>query len=347
MKNFINFGLVGCGRISPKHLSAIKTLPNTNLIAVCDIKEERAREAAKEYNCKYYTNYDEMLKDKDIDMISICTPSGLHPEMVIKAANTGKHVLTEKPMALNLKDAEEMINVCKEKNVKLFVVKQNRYNPPVIEAKKALDSGRFGDLILLNITVRWYRPKEYYDQDEWRGTKSMDGGVFSNQALHQLDLLRWFGGPIKNVFAKIDNLNHPNIEVEDTGVAIVKFKNGALGVIEATTCAYPKNLEGSLTILGSNGSVKIGGPAVNKMELWEFKDYDNEDNLYRSKSTNPSDVYGFGHLEVYKNIIDSILNNKIPFVDGIEGKKSLELLEAIYKSSESGKEIELNENSFN
>lgn len=338
----VNIGLVGCGRISEKHLEAISQLKDCKLIAVCDVIKERAKNIAEKFNCEYYTNYEDMLKNSDINLISVCTPSGLHAKHTIMAAKMKKHVLTEKPMALNTKDADEMIRICKENNIKLFVVKQNRYNPPVLKAYEALKKGRFGKLLLLNTTVRWTRPQEYYDQDEWRGTKEMDGGVLMNQASHHIDLLQWFGGPVKSVFAKVATLNH-NIEVDDTAIAVLKFKNGAVGVVEATTCAFPKNLEGSLTILGEKGSVKIGGVAVNKIDTWEFKNYENDDELINKFSTVPPNVYGFGHAEVYKNVIGSILNNKEQFIDGEEGKKSLELIEAIYKSAEEKREVFLDE----
>jgi predicted dehydrogenase len=338
----INIGLVGCGRISEKHLEAIKQLNTCKLTAVCDINEERAKKAAEQTGCTYYTDYEEMLKDKNINLISVCTPSGLHPKHTIMAAKYKKHVLTEKPMALKTKDADEMIRVCKEQGVKLFVVKQNRYNPPIQKAYEALKKGRFGKLLLLNTTVRWARPQEYYDQDEWRGTKEMDGGVLMNQASHHVDLLQWFGGPVESVFAKAGTLDH-DIEVDDTAIVVLKFKSGALGIIEATTCTFPKNLEGSLTILGTKGSVKVGGFAVNKIDTWDFKDYENDDELIYKHSTVPPNVYGFGHAEVYKNVAGSILNNKDQFVDGEEGRKSLELINAIYKSAEEGREVFLSE----
>ena len=338
----INIGIVGCGRISGKHFEAINKLENCGIVAVCDIVEERAKELANKAGCEYYTNYAEMLNKADINVVSVCTPSGLHAQHTIMAANKKKHVITEKPMAMNLKDADEMIRVCKENEIKLFVVKQNRYNPPVLKVYEALKKGRFGKLLLLNTTVRWARPQEYYDQDEWRGTKEMDGGVLMNQASHHIDLLQWFGGPVKSVYAKLETLNH-NINVEDTGIVVLKFEGGALGIIEATTCTFPKNLEGSLTILGEKGSVKIGGFAVNKVDTWEFKDYENDDELIHKHSTVPENVYGFGHIEFYKNVVGSLINNKDQFIDGEEGKKSLKLIQAIYKSSEEKREVKLSE----
>lgn len=240
---------------------------------------------------------------------------------------------------MNLKESDEMIDVCKKNGVKLMVIKQNRYNTPIILLKNAVDQGRFGKIFLANVTIRWTRPQSYYDQDEWRGTIDKDLGVLLNQASHHIDLLQWILGPVDSIFAKIDTMTH-NIEAEDTAVAIAKFKNGAIATIEATTSIYPKNLEGSIAVFGENGSVKVGGNAANKMEHWEFKDYKNDDALIFSSSENPN-VFAFGHINVYKDVIASI-NNKInPFVDGVEARKSLELIMAIYESAKTGKEIKL------
>lgn len=337
--NDLNFGLVGCGRIGERHAEILTKLKGARLIAVCDPKKEQADNFSKKYNTKTYYDYRELLKDSDVDIISVCTPTGLHAKIVIDGAKASKHIITEKPMALNSADAKNMIKECEKANVKLFVVKQNRYNPPVMKAYEALKKGRFGKLVLLNTTVRWSRPQEYYDQDSWRGTLAMDGGVFMNQASHHIDLLRWFGGPVNSVFAKIDTFTH-KIEVEDTGVAILKFQNGALGIIEATTCVYPKNLEGSLTIIGEKGTAKIGGFAVNKIDVWDFKNYENEDELITKSSVVPPDI-GFSHREFFKNVIGSIKTNKDPLLDGIEGLKTLELIEAIYESARTGKEVKL------
>jgi UDP-N-acetyl-2-amino-2-deoxyglucuronate dehydrogenase len=260
--------------------------------------------------------------------------------MGIEAARAGKHVVVEKPMALTLTEADELINTCKKEGVKLFVIKQNRLNSPVKVARQALEEGRFGRLFMGNVTVRWARPQSYYDQDEWHGTWMFDGGVLMNQASHHVDLLQWMLGEVETVKAYTATLNH-NIETEDTAVAILRFKNGAMGVIEATTCVFQKNLEGSLIILGDKGSVKIGGFAVNKMETWNFEDYTTDDEIYCSNSTNPPDVYGFGHLEYFQNVIDVLLGRAKPYTDGFEGRKSLELILAIHQSAISGQEVKL------
>ncbi len=336
----VRFALVGCGRIAKKHAKILSTMKGAELVCVCDIKKERADAFAEENNAKQFYDYDEMLASKGFDIVDICTPSGLHPEMAVKAAKNGFHVVTEKPMALNLKDADWMIEECEKAGVQLFVVKQNRLNPPVARAREALDAGRFGKLFLLNTTVRWTRPQEYYDMDKWRGTKKFDGGVLLNQASHHVDLIQWFGGPIESVQAKVATLNH-DIEVEDTAVAVLKFKSGALGIIEATTCTFPQNIEGSLSVLGKTGTVKIGGFAVNKIDYWAFKDNQNEDQIIEQTSTFPPDVYGYGHRLFLKNVVEVLQGNAKPLTDGHGGRKSLEVIMAIYKSAETGKEVRL------
>ena len=238
----------------------------------------------------------------------------------------GKHIIVEKPMALRLSDADSMIRACDTAGIKLFVVKQNRFNLPVVKLKEALDEGRFGKLFLGTIRVRWCRTQEYYDQDSWRGTWAMDGGVLTNQASHHIDLLEWTVGEIESVFAK-SKTAVSDIEAEDTAVVIVKFRNGALGVIEATTAVRPKDLEGSISILGEKGTVEIGGFAVNEMKTWNFCDSSPEDKDILTKySVNPPNVYGFGHQAYYEHVVDCINNNKKHLVDGLEGRKSIELI---------------------
>jgi predicted dehydrogenase len=341
MKKEIRFGLIGCGRIAYKHLEAFKETENAKLVAVCDKNEELAKKIAEEQGCDYYTDYLEMLKRDDIDVVDVCTPNGSHPKFVIDIANHKKHVLTEKPMSLKVDDGERMIQACKDNCVRLFVIKQNRYNPPIVKLREAIDKGRFGKLFIGNITVRWTRPQDYYDQNEWHGSKDVDGGMLFTQASHHVDMLQWMMGPIHSVQAKVDNLNH-NIETEDTAVAILKFKNGAMGVIEATTCTFPKNLEGSITILGEKGTVKIGGVAMNKIDHWEFADFENDDDSIKEVATFPANVYGFGHKEVVKNVVNVLSDSEnpcVPDVQGEEGLKSVRIIQAIYESSETGKEI--------
>lgn len=332
------FALIGCGRISNKHINAIKKIDKTSLVAVCDIQEDRAKAKGKENNIPYYTDYQKMIENEEIDIVSILIESGKHAQVFRDITQYKKNVIVEKPMALTLKDADEMIKMADEAGIKLFVVKQNRFNPPVQLLRRALEEGRFGKLILGNIRVRWHRDQAYYDQDSWRGTWKDDGGVFTNQASHHLDLLEWMMGDLESVFAKSGTFLH-KIEVEDTGVALFKFTNGALGTFEATTCTNPVDLEGSISILGEYGTVEIGGFAVNEMKVWNFKDkrdYDKE--AFRS-SYFPENVYGYGHDLYIRNVLESIENNTRGLVEGIEGRRSLELINAIYESIETEKEI--------
>jgi predicted dehydrogenase len=342
--NKLKFGLVGCGRIVRKHAETltIALKEKAQLAAVCDIKPERAKSAGEKYQVPYFTNCDEMLKSIDVDVVTILTESGNHARHTIDIVNKyRKHMVVEKPMALLLDDADQMIRACDEAGVKLFVVKQNRYNLPVIKLRQALEAGRFGKLVMGSVRVRWCRTQEYYDQDAWRGTWAMDGGVFANQASHHIDLLKWMLGNPVSVFAR-GAAQLVNIETEDTGVAIITFENGALGVVEATTATRPKDLEGSLSILGEKGTVEIGGFAVNEMKIWNFQDQQPEDaDVLKTYRQNPPDVYGFGHIKYLENVIDTINKKELALVDGLEGRKSLELISAIYESIETGKEVHL------
>jgi len=335
------FGIIGCGRIAPRHVAAIKSLEGCEVVAGCDNVPEILDQFCEEHGVtKKYTDYHDLLKDKNVDVVVICTPSGLHAQMTIDAAKAKKHVVTEKPMAMELKDADAMIKACEDNKVRLFVVKQNRYNPPVVKLFNALKKGRFGKLLYLNTNVLWCRPQSYYDMAEWRGSAEQDGGILLNQASHHVDLLRWIGGEVKSVYAKLDTIDH-DIEVPDIALIIMKFKNGAYGTITATNCTYPKNMEGSVTVLGTKGCAKVGGFAVNKIDHWDFQDYENDDEMIMDSSTLPPDVYGFGHKEVYKNVVGSLRTGKNAFVDGFEGRTSLELIEAIYESAKSSKEVEI------
>jgi len=337
----IRIGLLGCGRISKNHFEAIAKLPDAEIVACCDLLEDRAREAANLYSIPFWTtNYEDMLQRKDIDLISICTPSGLHPQHGIMAAIAGKQVLSEKPMGVRLKDADELIKACDQNKVKLFVVMQNRLNPPIKLLKKAIDKGRFGQIYMITINVFWTRPQDYYEMANWRGTWEFDGGAFMNQSSHYVDLLQWLGGPVESVIAHADTLAR-DIETEDSGAAVFKFRKGAIGSINVTMLTYPKNLEGSITVIGETGTVKIGGIAVNKVLHWEFSKYDDDDKNVEGSATNPDSVYGFGHLGYYRNVLDTLTNGAIPATDGRAGRKSLELIEAIYLSNRERKRVVL------
>jgi predicted dehydrogenase len=338
----LKIALLGCGRISKRHAELLGGghIRNARLGAVCDTNPERAKATGEKFKVPSYLNFDEMMdREKDLDIVSILTPSGLHAEHVFKLAEYKKHIIIEKPMALTLDDADAMIRACDENGIKLFVVKQNRFNVPVQKLREAIEEKRFGKLVLGTIRVRWCRDQKYYDQDAWRGTWAFDGGVFTNQASHHIDLLEWMMGDVESVFSKsITAL--VDIETEDTGVAVLKFKNGALGVVEATTATRPKDLEGSISILGEKGTVEIGGFAVNQMKVWNFLDRQEDDDLVMEKySVNPPNVYGFGHQAYYEHVVDCILNDKKTLIDGLEGRKSLELISAMYESMETGREV--------
>ena len=332
--------LVGCGRISRNHFDAIRRIDGLSLSAVCDVIPERARAASEQEGVPAFTAYDEMLRRADCDVVVVCTPSGLHAAQGAQAARSGKHVVTEKPMAITLTQADELVKACDDAGVSLFVVKQNRLNPPIQLLRRAIDKGRFGRIYLANTTVRWQRPPDYYAAEPWRGTWEFDGGAIMNQASHYVDLMQWLVGPVESVMAKTATQARA-IEAEDSGVAILRFRSGALGVIEVNVLTYPRNLEGSITILGEKGSVKIAGTAVNRVEHWLFADYDDDDKLVEGASTNPPNVYGYGHEGYYRNVLAALRGQANPGTDGRAGRKSLELILGIYESAKTGREVPL------
>ena len=336
----VRVALVGCGRISGNHFDALRKIDGLSLVAVSDANEDRARAAGEAQDVPWFRSYEEMLASVESDAIAICTPSGLHPQHGVLAARAGRHVITEKPMAISLAAADELVQACDAAGVHLFVVKQNRLNPPVQLLKRAIDKGRFGRIYLANTTVRWTRPQDYYDQAPWRGTWEFDGGAFMNQASHYVDLVQWLVGPVESVMAKTATLAR-RIESEDTGIAVMRFRNGALGTIEVTMLTYPRNLEGSITILGEKGSVKIGGTAVNRVETWQFADYDDDDKLVEAAATSPPNVYGFGHETYYRNVLKVLRGEATPDTDGRAGRKSLELILGIYESAKTGRDVPL------
>ena len=335
--SFLNFALVGCGRISKRHseLLGLQQIRNAKLVAVCDVVAEKAEKIAQNFSVPHFMDMHAMMRSVAIDVVVVLTESGNHAKHVVALAPYGKHIVVEKPMALTLDDADAMIRACDESGVKLFVVKQNRFNVPVLKLRSALDAGRFGKLVLGTVRVRWCRPQAYYDQDAWRGTWALDGGVLTNQASHHVDLLEWMMGEVESVFA-MSSTALANIEAEDTAVVTLRFRNGALGVIEATTAARPTDLEGSISILGEGGTVVIGGFAVNEMLTWNFATpQTGDEDVLKKYSVNPPNVYGFGHQAYYEHVVDCINNNRQHLVDGLTGKKSLELINAIYESSDS------------
>ena len=339
----LKFALVGCGRIAKRHseLLGLGQINGAELVAVCDLVEEKARKIGEQFSISYFTDMHQMMQSKNIDVVVVLTESGNHAKNVVDLSRYGKHIVVEKPMALKLDDADAMVQACDKTGAKLFVVKQNRFNIPVVKLREALEQGRFGKLVLGTVRVRWCRTQDYYDQSPWRGTWTMDGGVLTNQASHHVDMLAWMMGDVESVFA-MGTTALANIEAEDTAVVTLKFRNGALGVIEATTATRPKDLEGSISVLGEGGTVEIAGFAVNKMKTWSFvEDRPGDEDVMEKYSVNPPSVYGFGHQAYYEYVVDCISNNGPHLVDGLVGRKSLELIHAIYESIETGKEVYL------
>ncbi len=337
----IRFALVGCGRISKNHFDSIKQHAEyAELVAVCDIDPQALRDAAAYTGAKPYPSLDAMLADTNADVVILTTPSGLHPDQAIAVANSGRHVISEKPMATKWEDGKRMVKACDEAGVRLFVVKQNRRNATLQLLKNALEKKRFGKIYMVNVNVFWTRPQSYYDQGGWRGKWESDGGAFMNQASHYVDLLEWLIGPIESLHAYTATMAR-DIEAEDTGVVNVRWRSGALGSMNVTMLTYPKNLEGSITILGEKGTVRIGGVAVNEIQHWEFAEPDADDEKIKTSNYQTTSVYGFGHPLYYENVIKVMRGEAEPETDGRAGLKSLEVLIATYLSARDGKRVGL------
>jgi UDP-N-acetyl-2-amino-2-deoxyglucuronate dehydrogenase len=336
----IRVAIIGCGRISKNHFDSMeKHRDNIELVSICDVQQSILSKHELNYNVKGYLNLSDMLENERLDLVVICTPSGIHANQTELCAKYGVNVMTEKPMATRWNDGVRMVKACDDAGVRLFVVKQNRRNPTLQLLKRAVTENRFGRIHMVHLNVFWTRPQAYYDQAKWRGTWEFDGGAFMNQASHYVDLLDWLIGPIDKVQAMMSTTR--DIEVEDTGVLNVKWRNGALGSMSVTMLTYPKNLEGSITILGEKGTVKIGGVAVNEIEHWEFdmpKDYDDE---IKEANYQTTSVYGFGHPLYYCNVIEVLRGKAEPETDGREGLKSLEILIAAYLSAKDSRTISL------
>jgi UDP-N-acetyl-2-amino-2-deoxyglucuronate dehydrogenase len=337
----IRFALVGCGRIAQNHFAAIKQHGDkAELIGVCDIDSTALAEAAKTTGAEPYTNLTQMLSNSKADVFILTTPSGLHPNQAVEIASAGRSVITEKPMATKWEDAKRMVKACDDAGVRLFVVKQNRRNATLQLLKRAIEKKRFGKIYMVNLNVFWTRPQAYYDQGGWRGRWEFDGGAFMNQASHYVDLISWLIGPLESLQAYTATLAR-DIEAEDSGVISLKWRNGALGSMNVTMLTYPKNLEGSITILGEKGTVKIGGVAVNEVQHWEFEDSDPHDAKVKEASYETTSVYGFGHPLYYENVINVMRGEAEPETDGREGLKSLEVIIATYLSARDGQRIAL------
>jgi predicted dehydrogenase len=327
----IRTAIVGCGRIADRHARLLTSMPEFSLVALADVRPDKAAALAGRFGGRAYCDYRQMLEKEKPDLLHVLTPSGSHASIALDAMESCGNVLVEKPMALSLADADAMIEKADRLGRRLFVVKQNRYNPPVRKLREALERGRFGRLTLGAIRVRWCRRQDYYDQDSYRGTWAQDGGALTNQASHHLDLLQWTFGAVDEVFAMTAR-QLVRIEAEDTGVAVVRFAGGAVGTIEATTAARPTDIEASISVLGERGVVEIGGFALNEMKRWEFESEDEEVvSVFRAS---PPDVYGFGHHEYLADVARTIASGGAPRIDGREGRKSLELIVAIYESAE-------------
>lgn len=337
----VRFALVGCGRIAANHFEAIERhAERCELVDVCDVDAAALAAAVQRTGAQGHASLVRLLEKTTADCVILTTPSGLHPLQATEVARSGRDVMTEKPMATRWSDGLGMVRACDEAGVRLFVVKQNRRNRTLQLLKRAVEEGRFGRIYMVTVNVFWSRPQSYYDSAPWRGTWEFDGGAFMNQASHYVDLLDWVVGPVESVMAYTGTLAR-NIEVEDTGVAALKWRNGAMGSVNVTMLTYPKNLEGSITILGEKGSVRVGGVAVNKIEHWQFEAPHEMDREIDEASYQTTSVYGFGHPLYYDNVINTLRGHAEPETDGREGLKSLELLIAMYMSARDGKRVNL------
>jgi len=334
----MNFAIVGCGHIAKKHAEAIRQIDGAVLAAVCDKIPENMEPYVQDFGARAFVDYDKLLDDPDIHIVNICTPSGTHAPLAVKAAASKKHIVLEKPMALTLEDAEAIIQACKEHNVKLTVVHPNRFRPAVVELRKLVDDGLFGTLSHADATVRWNRNQAYYDQAPWRGTKAMDGGVLMNQAIHNLDLMIWLMGPVEEIQGYVATRVR-NIESEDVATAVIRFQNGALGVVEATTNVYPKNLEESLSIFGAKGTAVIGGPNANWYKHAAFEDLPNEQVEAMIKRIEADPFGKPGHQAILEDIIAAIREDRTPAVSGEDGRDAVKFVLGIIQAAERNKAL--------
>lgn len=332
----LKFAVIGCGRISKNHITALcNNLDGAELVAVCDMEIEKALEKAKQYsdgsnkNTNIYVDYKEMISKEQLDAVAICTESGYHAEQAICCLQSGVNVLVEKPMALSVKDADEMISIAKKNGLKLGVCHQNRFNPPIQKLRRAVEEGRFGKLVNGTARILWTRDMNYYEQAPWRGTWKLDGGTLMNQCIHNIDLLQWMmGGEIDSVYGQTGTFLR-DIEAEDFGAIIIRFKNGAIGIVEGSACVYPKNLEETLSIFGEKGTAVIGGLAVNEIETWQFEEKRDYDEIQEGGEV--ADVYGNGHTPLYADFIKAIREDRKPYISGEDGKVAMSIILKVYE----------------
>lgn len=343
----MKYALIGCGRISTNHIKAALN-NHLEIVAVCDILPEcmetllKKHDLEKDESIRRYEDYKQMIAEVKPELISIATESGIHAEIALYCIEQGIHVIIEKPMAMNMKDANEIIKRSEEKGVKVCACHQNRFNIAIQKMRSALEEGRFGRLSHGSIHVRWNRNQDYYTQAPWRGTWAQDGGCLMNQCIHGIDLLRWtFGDEVEEVYGQTRQQFHDYLEAEDIGMAVVKFKNGAIATIEGTTNVYPRNLEETLYVFGEKGTVKIGGTSTNNIDVWNFSDENEEDEKNKGLQEATSNVYGNGHTSLFADVIDAIQNDRKPYIDAVAGKNALEMILAIYKSQKTGQPVKL------
>jgi len=342
----IKLAIVGCGRIFDKHYVAINKLKKNYIIeSVCDLNYKKITQKKINNKIEIFKSINDLCKNSKAELVVILTPSGFHYNHIIILAKFFKNIVVEKPMVMNSLQAAKIEKYCIKNKINMFIVKQNRFNPAIQKLKQAIDQNRFGKIFLSTIRLRWSRDNDYFLQDKWRGTWKNDGGVLANQASHHIDLLQWFMGDVKSIYAETLKINKKT-KAADTCLAILKFKNGALGSVEATTATQPNDLEGSISILGENGSVVIGGFAVSRIDTWQFKKTKKQDQNILKHSSNPKNVYGFGHIEFYKNVYNFLFNKNNSATTFVDGIKSIKIIDKIYSSSEISKKVFLNDNNF-
>lgn len=343
----MKYALIGCGRIATNHIKAAVN-NKLEIVAVCDIVPEKMEELLAKHGLETdsliarFTDYKEMLTAVKPDFVSIATESGKHAEIALYCIDNGIHVIIEKPMAMSMADADEIVRRSKEKNVKVAACHQNRFNVAVQKMRQAVEGGRFGKLSHGSIHVRWNRNHSYYDQAKWRGTWAQDGGALMNQCIHGIDLFRWMlGGEVDTIYAQTRQQFHDYLECEDLGMAVVTFKNGAIGTIEGTTNVYPQNLEETLYLFGETGTVKLGGKSTNNIDVWDFADETEADQSNKGLEEATSNVYGNGHTSLFADMMDAIQADRDPYVDAEAGRNAVEMILAIYKSAATGQPVKL------